>query len=284
MEYLYKGQHFDLISSCLKGIKETALHLAVRLEERSSLALVDFLCQNRSDSDTRNAFATTEQYFYILTTIPSIATVWRREHQKETRLSTTAFCITSLNHSSYCSKQRQPFTQVHLNLLLIFLFHLMRKTTTLILSLLVNSGGETALDIARRLQHTQCVELVRPQTVNSNKHVRCAFKFNWGVKLQYWNTQLQKQNSTTSTAGNTTLKKLPLQQSSAKDSIPRMRNPILIRSLCVSFINCFYFLTGHLPCWIRAVCNIRSEHPCSTGLLFWIWKTIIAWIQVTDPL
>lgn len=33
----------------LKGVKETALHLAVRLEERSSLALVDFLCQNRSD-------------------------------------------------------------------------------------------------------------------------------------------------------------------------------------------------------------------------------------------
>lgn len=32
-----------------KGIKETALHLAVRLEEKSSLALVDFLCQNRSD-------------------------------------------------------------------------------------------------------------------------------------------------------------------------------------------------------------------------------------------
>lgn len=33
----------------LQGIKETALHLSVRLEERSSLALVDFLCQNRSD-------------------------------------------------------------------------------------------------------------------------------------------------------------------------------------------------------------------------------------------
>lgn len=36
-------------SSWLQGIKETALHLAVRLEEKSSLALVDFLCQNRSD-------------------------------------------------------------------------------------------------------------------------------------------------------------------------------------------------------------------------------------------
>lgn len=35
--------------SLVKGIKETALHLAVRLEEKSSLALVDFLCQNRSD-------------------------------------------------------------------------------------------------------------------------------------------------------------------------------------------------------------------------------------------
>uniref|UniRef100_A0AAX7VC89 Arf-GAP domain-containing protein n=1 Tax=Astatotilapia calliptera TaxID=8154 RepID=A0AAX7VC89_ASTCA len=34
-----------------QGLKETALHLAVRLEEKSSLALVDFLCQNRSDID-----------------------------------------------------------------------------------------------------------------------------------------------------------------------------------------------------------------------------------------
>lgn len=41
----------NLSTFCLlKGIKETALHLAVRLEEKSSLALVDFLCQNRSDS------------------------------------------------------------------------------------------------------------------------------------------------------------------------------------------------------------------------------------------
>uniref|UniRef100_A0A3Q4I931 Arf-GAP domain-containing protein n=1 Tax=Neolamprologus brichardi TaxID=32507 RepID=A0A3Q4I931_NEOBR len=42
----------DLLSTSeLLGLKETALHLAVRLEEKSSLALVDFLCQNRSDID-----------------------------------------------------------------------------------------------------------------------------------------------------------------------------------------------------------------------------------------
>uniref|UniRef100_A0A8D3BZ06 ArfGAP with SH3 domain, ankyrin repeat and PH domain 3 n=1 Tax=Scophthalmus maximus TaxID=52904 RepID=A0A8D3BZ06_SCOMX len=38
-----------------QGIKETALHLAVRLEERSSLSLVDFLCQNRSDTDQQSS-------------------------------------------------------------------------------------------------------------------------------------------------------------------------------------------------------------------------------------
>jgi len=50
----FEGQQFGLIYThffLYKGIKETALHLAVRLEERSSLALVDFLCQNRSDTD-----------------------------------------------------------------------------------------------------------------------------------------------------------------------------------------------------------------------------------------
>jgi len=54
MDDLFSAGHrcvFMLCSSRFKGIKETALHLAVRQEERSSLALVDFLCQNRSDSD-----------------------------------------------------------------------------------------------------------------------------------------------------------------------------------------------------------------------------------------
>lgn len=49
--YPVKLTGLNLSTFCLlKGIKETALHLAVRLEEKSSLALVDFLCQNRSDS------------------------------------------------------------------------------------------------------------------------------------------------------------------------------------------------------------------------------------------
>lgn len=58
MDDLTQGQLFGLICTLfflLKGIKETALHLAVRLEERSSLALVDFLCQNRSATGNKSS-------------------------------------------------------------------------------------------------------------------------------------------------------------------------------------------------------------------------------------
>lgn len=42
----------------------------------------------------------------------SIATVWRREQQKETQLYTTVSCITNLNLLSSSLKQRQLYTQV----------------------------------------------------------------------------------------------------------------------------------------------------------------------------
>lgn len=89
-----------------QGIKETALHLAVRLEERSSLALVDFLCQNRSDKKESvshlceqdlalDRSAGGSQRHLIVLSAHYTATVWRREQQKETQLFTTASCITS---------------------------------------------------------------------------------------------------------------------------------------------------------------------------------------------
>uniref|UniRef100_A0A669CGY2 ArfGAP with SH3 domain, ankyrin repeat and PH domain 3 n=1 Tax=Oreochromis niloticus TaxID=8128 RepID=A0A669CGY2_ORENI len=49
-----------------QGLKETALHLAVRLEDKSSLALVDFLCQNRSDIDKRTAEGNTALHYSVL--------------------------------------------------------------------------------------------------------------------------------------------------------------------------------------------------------------------------
>uniref|UniRef100_A0A673C597 Arf-GAP with SH3 domain, ANK repeat and PH domain-containing protein 3-like n=1 Tax=Sphaeramia orbicularis TaxID=375764 RepID=A0A673C597_9TELE len=49
-----------------QGIKETALHLAVRLEERSSLALVDFLCQNSTCLEKRTAEGNTALHYISL--------------------------------------------------------------------------------------------------------------------------------------------------------------------------------------------------------------------------
>uniref|UniRef100_A0A8C6L6T4 ArfGAP with SH3 domain, ankyrin repeat and PH domain 3 n=1 Tax=Nothobranchius furzeri TaxID=105023 RepID=A0A8C6L6T4_NOTFU len=49
-----------------QGIKETALHLAVRLEEKSSLALVDFLCQNSNCLEKKTADGNTALHYSIL--------------------------------------------------------------------------------------------------------------------------------------------------------------------------------------------------------------------------
>lgn len=79
----------------------------------------------------------------------------------------------------------------------------------------VNSAGETALDTARRLQHTQCVDLVR-------------------LLLQ--------------------MEMIPCNNSPCSWSLtPRTGNIILIRLQFASFINKFYFLTGHLSLWTRPV-------------------------------
>uniref|UniRef100_A0A8C6L6D1 ArfGAP with SH3 domain, ankyrin repeat and PH domain 3 n=1 Tax=Nothobranchius furzeri TaxID=105023 RepID=A0A8C6L6D1_NOTFU len=94
-----------------QGIKETALHLAVRLEEKSSLALVDFLCQNSNCLEKKTADGNTALHYSIL-------------HHKPESLK------------------------------------LLLKAKAAIHT--VNSGGETALELAKKLQHTQCIELVRP--------------------------------------------------------------------------------------------------------------------------
>ncbi|XP_047202178.1 arf-GAP with SH3 domain, ANK repeat and PH domain-containing protein 3 isoform X2 [Girardinichthys multiradiatus] len=116
-----------------QGIKETALHLAVRLEERSSLALVDFLCQNSNCLE------------------------------KKTMEGNTAL--------HYCVLHHKPES---LKLLL------KAKASTHI----VNSSGETALDIAKRLQHTHCIELLE---------LAQSGKFNSQIHVEYmWETQSQE--------------------------------------------------------------------------------------------
>uniref|UniRef100_A0A671VAL7 ArfGAP with SH3 domain, ankyrin repeat and PH domain 3 n=1 Tax=Sparus aurata TaxID=8175 RepID=A0A671VAL7_SPAAU len=114
-----------------QGIKETALHLAVRLEERSSLALVDFLCQNSNCLEKRTAEGNTALHYSVL-------------HHKPESLNFIYFVF---------------FTWL-------------------------NSSGETALDVARKLQHVQCVELLE---------LAQSGKFNSQIHVEFmWETQSQE--------------------------------------------------------------------------------------------
>uniref|UniRef100_A0A8C6LBM6 ArfGAP with SH3 domain, ankyrin repeat and PH domain 3 n=1 Tax=Nothobranchius furzeri TaxID=105023 RepID=A0A8C6LBM6_NOTFU len=116
-----------------QGIKETALHLAVRLEEKSSLALVDFLCQNSNCLEKKTADGNTALHYSIL-------------HHKPESLK------------------------------------LLLKAKAAIHT--VNSGGETALELAKKLQHTQCIELL--ELAHSGK-------FNSQIHVEFmWETQCQE--------------------------------------------------------------------------------------------
>ncbi|XP_039992547.1 arf-GAP with SH3 domain, ANK repeat and PH domain-containing protein 3 isoform X2 [Xiphias gladius] len=117
----------------VRGIKETALHLAVRLEERSSLALVDFLCQNSNCLEKRTAEGNTALHYSVL-------------HHKPESLKLLLKAKAALHT--------------------------------------VNSAGETALDIARRLQYTQCVDLLE---------LAQSGKFNSQIHVEFmWETQSQE--------------------------------------------------------------------------------------------
>ncbi|XP_060919707.1 arf-GAP with SH3 domain, ANK repeat and PH domain-containing protein 3 [Labrus mixtus] len=116
-----------------QGIKETALHLAVRLEDRSSLALVDFLCQNSNCLEKRTAEGNTALHYSVL-------------HYKPESLK------------------------------------LLLKAKAALQT--VNSAGETALDVARRLQRSQCVELLE---------LAQSGKFNAQIHVEFmWETQSQE--------------------------------------------------------------------------------------------
>lgn len=116
-----------------QGIKETALHLAVRLEEKSSLALVDFLCQNSNCLERRTAEGNTALHYSVL-------------HHKPESLK------------------------------------LLLKAKAVLHT--VNSAGETALDAAKRLQYTQCIELLE---------LAQSGKFNSQIHVEFtWETQSQE--------------------------------------------------------------------------------------------
>uniref|UniRef100_A0A8B9GRY7 ArfGAP with SH3 domain, ankyrin repeat and PH domain 2 n=1 Tax=Astyanax mexicanus TaxID=7994 RepID=A0A8B9GRY7_ASTMX len=103
---------------------ETALHLAVRMVDRNSLHIVDFLAQNSGNLD------------------------------KQTGKGNTALHYCCLTDSSECLKL------------------LLRSKAS------VTMTGETPLDMARRLKHTQCLELLtQAQTGKFNVHVHVEYEW-----------------------------------------------------------------------------------------------------------
>uniref|UniRef100_A0A8C5BZI1 ArfGAP with SH3 domain, ankyrin repeat and PH domain 2b n=1 Tax=Gadus morhua TaxID=8049 RepID=A0A8C5BZI1_GADMO len=112
--------------------EETALHLAVRMVDRNSLHIVDFLAQNCSNLD------------------------------KQTTKGSTALHYCCLTDNSECLKL------------------LLRGKAS---ASITNEAGETALDIAQRLGHSGCEELLsQAQTGKFNVHVHVEYE--WRLQNQ----------------------------------------------------------------------------------------------------
>ncbi|XP_076011144.1 arf-GAP with SH3 domain, ANK repeat and PH domain-containing protein 2b [Genypterus blacodes] len=106
---------------------ETALHLAVRMVDRNSLHIVDFLAQNSGSLD------------------------------KQTAKGSTALHYCCLTNNSECLKL------------------LLRGKASVATT---NEAGETPLDIAKRLHHSQCEELLtQAQTGKFNVHVHVEYEW-----------------------------------------------------------------------------------------------------------
>uniref|UniRef100_A0A8C2BNY4 ArfGAP with SH3 domain, ankyrin repeat and PH domain 2a n=1 Tax=Cyprinus carpio TaxID=7962 RepID=A0A8C2BNY4_CYPCA len=118
------------LCDAVKEQGETALHLAVRLVDRTSLHIIDFLTQNSLNLD------------------------------KQTAKGSTALHYCCLTDNSECLKL------------------LLRGKASIDIA---NEAGETPLDIARRLKHLQCEELLNQAL---------AGKFNAHVHVEYeWRLQ-----------------------------------------------------------------------------------------------
>ncbi|XP_062292895.1 arf-GAP with SH3 domain, ANK repeat and PH domain-containing protein 2b isoform X2 [Scomber scombrus] len=106
---------------------ETALHLAVRMVDRNSLHIVDFLAQNSGNLNNQTARGSTALHYCCLT------------------------------DNSECLKL------------------LLRGKASVSIT---NESGETPLDIAKRLRHTQCEELLtQAQTGKFNVHVHVEYEW-----------------------------------------------------------------------------------------------------------
>uniref|UniRef100_A0A3B5L5K2 ArfGAP with SH3 domain, ankyrin repeat and PH domain 2 n=1 Tax=Xiphophorus couchianus TaxID=32473 RepID=A0A3B5L5K2_9TELE len=125
---------------------ETALHLAVRLVDRTSLHIVDFLTQNRFlHHAERKVFV-----FFLFSL----------NLDKQTAKGSTALHYCCLTDNSECLKL------------------LLRGKASIDIA---NEAGETPLDIARRLKHAQCEEQLNQALAGKfNAHVHVEYE--WRLK------------------------------------------------------------------------------------------------------
>uniref|UniRef100_A0A8C2BL26 ArfGAP with SH3 domain, ankyrin repeat and PH domain 2a n=1 Tax=Cyprinus carpio TaxID=7962 RepID=A0A8C2BL26_CYPCA len=127
------------LCDAVKEQGETALHLAVRLVDRTSLHIIDFLTQNSLNLD------------------------------KQTAKGSTALHYCCLTDNSECLKL------------------LLRGKASIDIA---NEAGETPLDIARRLKHLQCEELLNQALAGKfNAHVHVEYE--WRLHLTYSSNSLQ---------------------------------------------------------------------------------------------
>ncbi|XP_062378617.1 arf-GAP with SH3 domain, ANK repeat and PH domain-containing protein 3 [Sardina pilchardus] len=118
-----------------QDLRETSLHLAVRMADRSSLALVDFLTQNSGCLE------------------------------KKTVEGNTALHYCALHNKTECLK-------------------LLLKGKAVLTT--VNSAGETALDMAKRLQHTHCIELLElAHSGKFNSQIHVEYTWEMPQELMY---------------------------------------------------------------------------------------------------
>ncbi|XP_076151656.1 arf-GAP with SH3 domain, ANK repeat and PH domain-containing protein 3 [Alosa pseudoharengus] len=118
-----------------QDLRETALHLAVRMADRSSLALVDFLTQNSGCLE------------------------------KRTVEGNTALHYCALHNKTECLK-------------------LLLKGKAVLTT--VNASGETALDVAKRLQHTHCIELLElAHSGKFNSQIHVEYTWEMPQELMY---------------------------------------------------------------------------------------------------
>lgn len=132
----------------------------MRLEEKSSLALVDFLCQNRSGRKESAPLLRVHAADAQRTLCSSHSNCLERR----TAEGNTALHYSVLHHKpeslKLLLKAKAALQTGTVSALSLFWRCGIVAADDFVTLPTANSAGETALDAARRLQHTQCIELV----------------------------------------------------------------------------------------------------------------------------